>query len=125
MLPPAPEYIQVTWFTEQQIAVRLGVSVGTIRRLRRSGRLKAKRISGRWKISLDWMLEFEGKPDNQCLKTNSELGASSLANALTAKLGAPAGSSQRLDKQDVHLLAQKIFKKGRSASQNTSRKMRR
>jgi len=90
--------------------------------MRRQGTLKAKLIGRRWKVGLDWLLEFEAAPDNQCPKNNSDSDHTSLESGQTARVGAPAGSILRLDKHDVHLSAQKIFKRPSFGSRNMSQK---
>jgi excisionase family DNA binding protein len=110
------------WLDEQEVAVRFGVSISTVQRMRRQGTLKAKLIGRRWKVSLDWLLEFEAAPDNQCPKNNSESDHTSSESGQTARVGAPAGSILRLDKHDVHLSAQKIFKRPSFGSRNMSQK---
>ena len=47
------------WIEERAVAKRWGVSIYTVQRERKRGRLKAKRLGGRWKYRSDWLREYE------------------------------------------------------------------
>ena len=102
------------WIEEASVAERWRVSIYTVQRIRKSGKVKAKRIGGRWKYREDWLREYEDKEDSPCL-SGSGSGNGSLTSALTVRTGASAGSIQQLDRHDVHRSAQRIFKSPRSA----------
>jgi len=104
------------WFDEHTVAKRWGVSVYTVQRERKRGRLKAKRLGGRWKYRTDWLREYEDEATPCQSDSRSENGSST--SGPTARIGASAGSIQQLDRRDVHRSAQQIFKSPRSGSQS-------
>ena len=106
-----------TWIDEYAVVQRWGVSVYTVQRYRKCGKVKAKRIGGRWKYRKDWLREYEDQEDTPCLSASGSENGSSTSGP-TARTGACAGSIQKLDRRDVHLSAQKIFKSPKSGSQN-------
>lgn len=105
------------WIEERAVAQRWGVSVYTVQRYRKLGKIKAKCIGGRWKYREDWLREYEDQEDTPCLSTLGS-GNGSSTSGPTARVGASAGSIQQLDRRDVHRSAQRIFKSPRSGSQN-------
>lgn len=106
------------WIDERAVADRWGVSTYTVQRERKRGKVKAKRLGGRWKYRDDWLREYEDQEDTPCRKSSGLQNGSS-TGGLTARAGAPVGSTQEPDRHDVHRLAQAIFKRPRSDSQNT------
>ena len=58
------------WISERDVAERWGVSIFTVQRERKRGKLKAKRIGGRWKYRDDSLREYEDK-DTPC-QSNSK-----------------------------------------------------
>ena len=105
------------WIDERAVADRWGVSIYTVQRERKRGKIKAKRIGGRWKYREDWLREYEDQEDTPCL-SNSESENGSLTSDPTVPTGVSVGSIQQLDKRDVHRSAQQIFKSPRSGSQS-------
>ena len=104
------------WFDEHTVAKRWGVSVYTVQRERKRGRLKAKLLGGRWKYRSDWLREYEDEA-TPC-RSNSESGDGFSTSGSTARTGASVGSIQQLDRHDVHRSAQQIFKSPKSGSRN-------
>ena len=105
------------WFDEHTVARRWGVSVYTVQRERKRGRLKAKRLGGRWKYRSDWLREYEDEA-TPC-QSDSRLENGFSTNGQTVRTGASVGSIQKLDKHDVHHSAQRIFKSPRSGLRST------
>ena len=105
------------WMDERAVADRWGVSIYTVQRERKRGKVKAKRIGGRWKYREDWLREYEDQEDAPCLSPSGS-GNGFSEGGQTAQTGVSAGSIQTLDRRDVHLSAQKIFKSPKSGSQN-------
>ena len=64
------------WFDERTVAKRWGVSVYTVQRERKRGRLKAKRLGGRWKYRSDWLREYEDEATPCQSNSGSENGFS-------------------------------------------------
>jgi hypothetical protein len=105
------------WIDERAVADRWGVSIYTVRRERKRGKVKAKRIGGRWQYREDWLREYEDQEDTLCLSTSGSENGSSTSGP-TAPTGVSVGSIQQLDRRDVHRSAQQIFKSPRSGSQS-------
>jgi hypothetical protein len=105
------------WIEKRAVAKRWGVSVYTVQRYRKQGKVKAKRIGGRWKYREDWLREYEDQEDAPCLRPSGS-GNGFSASGETARTGASAGSINQLDKHDVHRSAQQIFKSPSYGSQN-------
>jgi hypothetical protein len=99
------------WITEKDVAARWGTSKYTVQRERKRGKLKMKKIGGRWKTREEWLREYEDQPDTPCHKNNSESEDFSLASVRTATSGAPATSISTVGRHDAHRLAQATFKK--------------
>jgi Helix-turn-helix domain len=105
------------WIEERVLAARWMVHVSTVQRMRKRGEVRAKRIGGRWKYREDWIQEYED--GETAWRSSSESGNGSSTGGPTARTGASAGSIPQLDRHDVHLSAQKIFKSPRSGLRST------
>lgn len=100
---------------EREAAEAFGVSVDTIRRLRRAGKIAHTCIGGRIRYTehhLTAYLERETRPclgdKENGLERSADTGS---ASGQTALLGAEHGSTDLLDKHGAHRLAQRIFNK--------------
>jgi hypothetical protein len=107
------------WFEERDLASRWNISHFTVQRMRKAGKLKAKKIGNRWKYREDWVREYEDQEDTQCPQS-SGLESGSLIGDPIAPSGARANTIPKPDRQDVHRSAQVIFKAPRSDLPNTS-----
>jgi excisionase family DNA binding protein len=70
------EHAPPTWLPEKTVAQRLDVSKYTIQRMRKAGKLKAKKIGNRWKYREDWLREYEDQEDTQCPKSSGSVDGS-------------------------------------------------
>ncbi len=100
--------------TEREAAEVFGVSVDTIRRLRRTGKIAHTRIGGRIRYTEDHLLTYLERETRPCrgdrengLERSADAGS---ASGQTALPGAEHGSTDLLDKHGAHRLAQRIFK---------------
>lgn len=105
------------WIEERAVANRWGVSIYTVQRVRKGGKLKAKLLGGRWKYREEWLREYEDEATPCGGNSESESGFS--ISDLTAPTGVSVGSMQQLDRRDVHRSAQQIFKSPKSGSPST------
>ena len=104
-------------FTEDQVANALGISADTVRRERKSGRIGCIKI-GRRKIRFteaqinDYVNSGRIVPchENET-KEPARSENSGFLGAPTVQHGAGPGLKNAVDKHDVHLLAQRTFKK--------------
>lgn len=96
---------------EKRAAAMLDVSLSTIQRMRKAGKIKAKLIGGRWKYRLDWLLDYLNEADNTC--TNETALSKSVTTTCpgvpTQTVGVPPGTTLRLDRQNANRLAQATF----------------
>lgn len=100
--------------TEQQAAVELLVSVDTIRRERRRGKLGYLRIGRRIFITEDHLRDYlQRQSVIPCPSENamSKSVATGSASETTRPTGAVLGSIPLPDRLDAHLLAQATFNK--------------
>jgi excisionase family DNA binding protein len=90
------------WFSEEEIAERYGVSIFTVKRWRKSGRLKAKRLGRGFKVREDWLLEWENAPGEQrCASDETvNLASSGSRSVPAATAGTSRGSIATRDRLD-------------------------
>jgi excisionase family DNA binding protein len=103
------------WYTEEQVAEHYGVSVFTVRRWRRRGELKAKKLGAKWKIREDWLITFE---EQTCASERESLGGSGSPCGPGGRTGTLPGSTG--DKLGTRQRALKIGQKPKDSSPNTS-----
>ncbi|WP_246423859.1 helix-turn-helix domain-containing protein [Roseospira goensis] len=97
--------------SEKRAASILDVSLSTIQRMRKAGKIKAKLIGGRWKYRLDWIKEYLDEADNICESASASVKSANTIsrNGQTQTVGAPHGSTLPLDRQSANRLAQATF----------------
>jgi excisionase family DNA binding protein len=67
-----------TWYTEEEIAERYGVSIFTVQRWRKAGALRAKRLGRVYKVREDWLLAWEEETEESpCVGDAMDNSASS------------------------------------------------
>lgn len=109
--------------TESEAAEQLGVSVDTMQRERKRGRMPFRKIGGRIKYTPDDLLRYieragENQWDSGERTDQDNLENIGSAGGKTAPCGAGAGSTPLPAKLDTQALAREIFKKPRHASLN-------
>jgi excisionase family DNA binding protein len=101
--------------SERESAAALGVSIETLRRLRRAGAITFTRIGGRIRYTEDHLLAYIEKETRACRENPqtdpARSGISGSADGPTPPPGAAPGSIHNLDRQSAHRLAQRIFRK--------------
>jgi excisionase family DNA binding protein len=102
-------------FTDHQAAEELGVSVDTIRRERRRGKLGYLRIGRRVFITEAHLLAYlERQSVEPCHENKNDLPRSEASGSVgerTASIGAAPGSTAMPDRLAAHRLAQLTFSK--------------
>ena len=100
--------------TEREAAEAFGVSVDTIRRLRRAGKIAHTCIGGRFRYTEEHLVAYLERETRPCrdgkenaLEKSADAG---LAGGQTVPLGAGLGSTDLHDRQSAHRLAQRMFK---------------
>jgi hypothetical protein len=111
------------WLEERDLASRWNVSHYTVQRMRKAGKLKAKKLGGRWKYREDWVWEYEDQEDTQCPKSSESENGSSTGDR-TVQTGVCAGTTRKRGRRDVHRSAQAIFKRPKSGSHSMRSSMR-
>lgn len=102
--------------TERDTAERIGISLSTLQRLRKTGRIECLRIGRRVKYTEHQILDYleACKCREKPAPHNSENTIS--PNALTHLTGAEPGSIQKRDRQNAKVLALKTLRKQQSSS---------
>lgn len=100
--------------TEREVADVFGVSVDTIRRLRRAGKISHTSIGGRIRYTEEHVLAYLEREIRPCRHGNGNvlerLEGVGLASGQTAPPGAGPGTTDLHDRQSAHRLAQRMFK---------------
>ena len=102
---------------EKAAAEQLGVSVYTLARLRKAGQIAHVKIGGKVRYPASAILDFiASKTVQPCTKTNDLKSKASGSPAIpTVQSGKQLGMTETPGKLSAHHLAQKIFKKPKSA----------
>lgn len=103
--------------TEQQAADRLGFSKATLTRERLAGKIHYMRQGAR---IIRYKQEFLDEYELKCTNGLDKSVNTGSVKGVAVSNGVGLGSIQKLDKQDVHHLAQSIFKTQKSRSGNGS-----
>lgn len=102
-----------TLLTEREVSDVFGVSVDTIRRLRRAGKIAHTRIGGRIRYTEQHLLAYLERETQACAdpreNASARSGGTGSADDPTAPPGAEPGTMDPLDRQNAHRLAQRIF----------------
>jgi excisionase family DNA binding protein len=109
-LNPPPSKGSANMCTEKQAAEWLGVSVFTLRRIRKRGEIACYPIGGTYHYSIE-QLETYLKSKELCPKSafkSENTTSSSIPTPLSTK---PDGTTLKLDKHAAHLYALKTLKK--------------
>lgn len=104
--------------TEAQAAEWLGVSISTLRRIRKRGEIGHYQISKNYHYDIQH-LEAYLKSKEQCPKNASKSANTTSSNIQILPSTKPDGSTVALDKHAAHLLAQKTFMKPKKLLQST------
>ena len=107
-------------YTVDDVASYLDVSVDTVRREVKRGKLGYTRIGGRMRFTEDQITGYVGNQRSDPCESESKdghklVGAGS-PNAETAVFGAEHGLTPKQDRHVVHRSAQQIFSKPNSSS---------
>ena len=101
-------------YTEREGASELRVSVDTLQRERKRGRIAFTRIGRRIRYTEEHLRQYIENRTEQCRVNRtsdlSSLGSSGSVDDPTQTNGAEPGSTPMHDKHAAHLLAQAIFK---------------
>ena|SRR5690242_18777779 len=100
--------------TEFKAAEALGVSVDTLRRERKAGKIRSTMIRGRVRYTPDYLLDYiKAGERGACTAGAISESANSVAigsqSGLTAQLGAAPGSISEADRRLAHRSAQMIL----------------
>tara|TARA_R110001592_G_scaffold7065_6_gene39732 strand:- start:38173 stop:38514 length:342 start_codon:yes stop_codon:yes gene_type:complete len=99
--------------TEREAATELGVSIDTMRRMRKAGEVQSKKIGGRYKYRVDWLnayIEDTGWDANQITNKSIESETTGYQKDAIPQCGAERGSAPILDKQSEHHSALMILR---------------
>ena len=97
------------WITEQEIADNTGASVSTVRRWRKSGGLKARRLGRSYKIREDWYLAWQ-EVSSESVRLEG-LESSGCRSDQIGRIGTSHGSTSGPTKLDERRRAQAILSK--------------
>ena len=102
--------------TEPEAAKALGVSVDTLRRLRKARKIGYTRVGGRVRYTEQHLADYIDRENVEPCRGNETTDPARSAtigccSGQTARSGAGPGSMPQLDRSDVHRLAQTIFKR--------------
>ena len=95
--------------TDQQAADYLRVSIYTVHRLRKLGRIGHCKVGRKARYTEDHLLNFLAEVNQECPAMNE--ASTGYPSAQDHKTGAELGMTATPDKQDVHRLAQEIVGK--------------
>ncbi|WP_231739246.1 helix-turn-helix domain-containing protein [Novosphingobium sp. FSW06-99] len=99
-------------FTEHQVANFFGVSVFTVQRLRKNGKIGSCMIAGKAQYTSEHINGYIEKVGTSSCKTNALQSATTgLPNGQAQEPGTQPGTKPKPDKHADVLLAQKIFGK--------------
>lgn len=104
-------------FSEQEAANRLGFSKATLMRERIAGKIHPMRHGAR---VIRYTQAIIDEYQSQCRNVSDKSENTGSAKGEAVSNGAGRGTTPTLDKQDVHHLAQSIFKTRKSRSGNGS-----
>jgi excisionase family DNA binding protein len=101
------------WYTEDEVANRYGVSIFTVKRWRKAGSLRAKRLGRGFKVREDWLLAWEETGgDMKCGADETVSSASSGSRSVAAaRAGTSRGSIATRDRLDDRRRALTILQK--------------
>lgn len=116
MMRDAPAKPASDRMSEQKAADWLGVSVFTLQRIRKRGEIGHAKVGNRAQYTLEDLETYvASKSSKPCQKTVSKSEPTTSPSTKTPLYGKPLGSTPVPDKQSAFLLAQKTFKKPKSA----------